>query len=44
MLAATLLSLGFVPIFYVVIERAREAVLLRLRRAQPVHGHLDRDG
>jgi HAE1 family hydrophobic/amphiphilic exporter-1 len=44
MLAATLLSLGFVPIFYVVIERAREAVLLRLGRPQPVHGHLDRDG
>jgi len=32
MLAATLLSLGFVPIFYVVIERMREAVLGRVGR------------
>jgi HAE1 family hydrophobic/amphiphilic exporter-1 len=32
MLAATLLSLGFVPIFYAVIERVREAVLKRLGR------------
>jgi HAE1 family hydrophobic/amphiphilic exporter-1 len=34
MLAATLLSLGFVPIFYAVIERMREAVLKRIGRAQ----------
>jgi HAE1 family hydrophobic/amphiphilic exporter-1 len=33
MLAATLLSLAFVPIFYVLIERMREAVLLRFGRA-----------
>jgi multidrug efflux pump subunit AcrB len=33
MLAATLLSLGLVPIFYVVIERMREAVLQRFGRA-----------
>ena len=33
MLAATLLSLGLVPIFYVVIERMREAVLRRFGRA-----------
>jgi len=32
MLAATLLSLGFVPVFYAVIERLREAVLKRLGR------------
>jgi hydrophobe/amphiphile efflux-1 (HAE1) family protein len=36
MLAATLLSLGFVPIFYAVIERLREAMLKRLGRA-PEH-------
>ncbi|MGF6640514.1 hydrophobe/amphiphile efflux-1 (HAE1) family protein [Paraburkholderia sp. MM6662-R1] len=33
MLAATLLSLGFVPIFYTVIEHLREAVLKRIGRA-----------
>jgi hydrophobic/amphiphilic exporter-1 (mainly G- bacteria), HAE1 family len=33
MLAATLLSLGFVPIFYVLIERMREGVLRRFGRA-----------
>jgi hydrophobe/amphiphile efflux-1 (HAE1) family protein len=33
MLAATLLSLGFVPVFYAVIERMREAVLNRFGRA-----------
>jgi hydrophobe/amphiphile efflux-1 (HAE1) family protein len=32
MLAATLLSLGFVPIFYAVIERLREAALKRFGR------------
>jgi hydrophobe/amphiphile efflux-1 (HAE1) family protein len=32
MLAATLLSLGFVPIFYTVIERLREAVVKRFGR------------
>jgi Cu/Ag efflux pump CusA len=32
MLAATLLSLGFVPVFYTVIERLREAVLKRVGR------------
>jgi HAE1 family hydrophobic/amphiphilic exporter-1 len=32
MLAATLLSLGFVPIFFAVIERARESVLKRFGR------------
>jgi hydrophobic/amphiphilic exporter-1 (mainly G- bacteria), HAE1 family len=32
MLAATLLSLGFVPVFYAVIERMREAVLKRFGR------------
>src|SRR5579885_2854016 len=41
MLAATLLSLGFVPIFYVVIERMREAVLARFGRpheGEAAHG------
>ncbi|HKT95373.1 MAG TPA: multidrug efflux RND transporter permease subunit [Paraburkholderia sp.] len=38
MLAATLLSLGFVPIFYAVIERLREAMLGRLGRARGHHG------
>jgi len=34
MLAATLLSLGFVPIFYAVIERLREVALQRFGRRQ----------
>ncbi|MFZ0495393.1 MAG: multidrug efflux RND transporter permease subunit [Methylocella sp.] len=38
MLAATLLSLGFVPVFYVVIERMREAVLKRFGRAPREEG------
>jgi HAE1 family hydrophobic/amphiphilic exporter-1 len=37
MLAATLLSLAFVPIFYAVIERLREAILERLGRAREHH-------
>jgi len=35
MLAATLLSLGFVPIFYAVIERLREAALARTAHVRP---------
>jgi HAE1 family hydrophobic/amphiphilic exporter-1 len=38
MLAATILSLGFVPIFYAVIERLREAALKRLGRLPGQHG------
>ncbi|MGH7089710.1 MAG: efflux RND transporter permease subunit, partial [Stellaceae bacterium] len=38
MLAATLLSLGFVPIFYAVIERTRETVLKHLGRGPGHHG------
>ncbi|MBN3787196.1 multidrug efflux RND transporter permease subunit [Burkholderia sp. Ac-20353] len=36
MLAATLLSLGFVPIFYAVIERLREAMRERVGRAHRI--------
>ena len=38
MLAATLLSLAFVPIFYGVIERMREAMLKRFATAPEDHG------
>jgi HAE1 family hydrophobic/amphiphilic exporter-1 len=39
MLAATLLSLGFVPIFYAVIERMRESVLKRVGQpSEAAHG------
>ncbi|KVO05831.1 efflux RND transporter permease subunit [Burkholderia ubonensis] len=38
MLAATLLSLGFVPIFYAVIERLRETMREKLARAHGPHG------
>ncbi|KVQ14202.1 RND transporter [Burkholderia ubonensis] len=38
MLAATLLSLGFVPIFYAVIERLRETMRGKLARAHGPHG------
>jgi hydrophobe/amphiphile efflux-1 (HAE1) family protein len=41
MLAATLLSLGFVPIFYAVIEGMREAVLRRFGRAREETAHSD---
>lgn len=43
MLAATFLSLGFVPIFYAVIERARERVWHRPPVAAPEHS-IDGDG
>jgi hydrophobic/amphiphilic exporter-1 (mainly G- bacteria), HAE1 family len=39
MLAATLLSLGFVPVFYAVIERLREGVLKRVGRPVGEPGH-----
>lgn len=46
MLAATLLSLGFVPVFYAVVELLREAVLRRFRRARSSDepGHASHEG
>ena len=38
MLAATILSLGYIPIFYTVIERGREWVLQRLEHQPGDHG------
>lgn len=44
MLAATLLSLGFVPIFYALIERLRETVLQRFGRVQHEPDHPSLEG
>jgi hydrophobic/amphiphilic exporter-1 (mainly G- bacteria), HAE1 family len=43
MLAATVLSLGFVPVFYAVIEGMREWVLKRLGAQSGEHGHAPGD-
>jgi hydrophobic/amphiphilic exporter-1 (mainly G- bacteria), HAE1 family len=43
MLAATILSLGFVPVFYAVIEGMREWVLKRLGAQPGEHGHAPGD-
>ncbi|HUC66310.1 MAG TPA: multidrug efflux RND transporter permease subunit [Stellaceae bacterium] len=43
MLAATILSLGFVPIFYAVIEAMREWALKRLGMQPGEHGHAPGD-